>query len=160
MPRALVSILSRVHPMIREIDAIRYQHDADFVVDSSAFEAAFDVHATPLEDALGATMRWYRERPRATSRLPQWLGTFALDNVLIGLAAIAVAALIHAVPALSSLSLGIAVAAGLYWLPPVRRAALDLAARLFSAPPSTPTTLEQRSFEGPGTKIRILESAL
>lgn len=65
MPRALVALLSLVHPMVREIRAIAYQFDADFVVDSSAFESTFGMHATPLDEALAATIAWYRAR-RAT----------------------------------------------------------------------------------------------
>ncbi|HEY5148140.1 MAG TPA: NAD-dependent epimerase/dehydratase family protein, partial [Polyangiaceae bacterium] len=58
----LLALLARVNPMIREVRAVGYQFDRPFVVDSSAFEETFGIGATPLEEALAATVRWYRAR--------------------------------------------------------------------------------------------------
>src|SRR5450755_62511 len=58
----LLAVLARVNPMVREVRAVGYQLDRPFVVDSSAFERAFDIGATPLEEALTATIDWYRAR--------------------------------------------------------------------------------------------------
>jgi nucleoside-diphosphate-sugar epimerase len=38
-----------------------YQYTEPQIVDSSAIEAAFGLRATPLDEALRATVRWYRE---------------------------------------------------------------------------------------------------
>jgi nucleoside-diphosphate-sugar epimerase len=65
----LLAVLARVNPMVREVHAVGYQLDRPFVVDSSAFERAFDIGATPLEEALTATIDWYRARP-GTSHAP------------------------------------------------------------------------------------------
>jgi nucleoside-diphosphate-sugar epimerase/mannose-6-phosphate isomerase-like protein (cupin superfamily) len=166
IPSLLLALLARVNPMVREVRAVGYQLDRPFVVDSSAFERAFGITATPLEEALTATVRWYRARaaeprPGRGVALAKGLAVFTLDNVLIGLAMLAVRALVVAVPALSAWELGIAVAAGLYWLPPLRRASLGVVRRMRPrARRSSPTQPRQhRVFEGPATKIRLLETA-
>jgi nucleoside-diphosphate-sugar epimerase/mannose-6-phosphate isomerase-like protein (cupin superfamily) len=164
-PRVL-ALLARVNPMVREVLAVGYQLDRPFVVDSSAFERTFGVRATPLEEALEATVAWYRARAREPRKgrgvsLAKGLGVFMLDNVLIVLAILAVRSLVSAVPRLSAFELGIAVAAGLYWLPPLRRASVDLVRRLHVRPlPRSPMQpVQYREFEGPATKIRLLETA-
>jgi hypothetical protein len=57
-----------------------------------------------------------------------------LDNLLIGLAAAVVGSIVTAVPSLASFALGIAAAAGLYWLPPLRRTAIALLASALARP--------------------------
>jgi nucleoside-diphosphate-sugar epimerase len=130
----LLALLARVNPMVREVRAVGYQLDRPFVVDSSAFESTFGVRATPLEEALEATVEWYRTRARAGRKgrgvaFAKGLAAFTLDNVLIVLAILAVRSLVSAVPKLSVIELGIAVAAGLYWLPVLRRASIESASR-------------------------------
>ncbi|MFF2077930.1 NAD-dependent epimerase/dehydratase family protein [Kitasatospora sp. NPDC058162] len=49
-------------PLLRELREVRYQFDRPFVVDSTAYESAFTVRATPLEEQLAATVAWWRER--------------------------------------------------------------------------------------------------
>lgn len=128
---ALLTVLARINPIVREVCAVGYQLDRPFVVDSSAFERAFGIRPTPLEEALTATVDWYRARSRQLRReraaaLMSALGVFTLDNLLIGLAALAVRFLVTTLPTFSAMQTGIAVAAGLYWLPPLRRAALRI----------------------------------
>jgi len=167
IPPTLLALLALVNPMVREVRAVGYQLDRPFVVDSSAFEKAFGVRATPLGEALAATVEWYRARARRPqqgrgSALARGLGVFTLDNVLIGLAVLAVRALVRFVPALSVVEIGVAVAAGLYWLPPLRRAvigALRGARRPLRRAGATVKGAQHRVFEGPATKIRILETA-
>ncbi|MFI6938593.1 NAD-dependent epimerase/dehydratase family protein [Streptomyces sp. NPDC050418] len=56
-PPALVRrALELANPLVRELRETRYQFDRPFVVDSTAFEEAFGVSATPLDDALRATI--------------------------------------------------------------------------------------------------------
>jgi nucleoside-diphosphate-sugar epimerase/mannose-6-phosphate isomerase-like protein (cupin superfamily) len=167
IPPMLLALLARVNPIIREVRAVGYQLDRPFLVDSSAFEQTFDVRATPLKEALTATVEWYRARAREPrhgrrgAALMKGLGVFTLDNLLIWLAMLTVRFLVRAVPALSVLELGIAVAAGLYWLPPLRRASINIVRRLRHprSPSSPPQTTPHRMFEGPSTKINILETA-
>ena len=131
----LLAVLARVNPVVREVRAVGYQLDRPFVVDSSAFERAFDMGATPLEEALTATVDWYRARAqeprkRRGAAVARVLGVFALDNLLIALAALAIRSLVASVPTLAALEIGIAVAAGLYWLPPLRRASIAVVHRI------------------------------
>jgi nucleoside-diphosphate-sugar epimerase len=135
IPPVLLALLARVNPIVREVRAVGYQLDRPFVVDSSAFEQTFGIRATPLKEALTATIAWYRARapeprPGRGAALMRGLGVFTFDNLLIWLAMLAVRFLVRAVPALSVIELGIAIAAGLYWLPPLRRASINIVRRL------------------------------
>jgi nucleoside-diphosphate-sugar epimerase len=49
-------------PVLRESVEMRYEFDADYVVDDRAFRAAFDARTTPLDEALRETARWARSR--------------------------------------------------------------------------------------------------
>ncbi|MEU7164430.1 NAD-dependent epimerase/dehydratase family protein [Streptomyces morookaense] len=64
-PPAVLGAASLFSPLIRELREIRYQFDRPFVVDSSAYESAFAVHATPLDEQIRATVAWWRERQPA-----------------------------------------------------------------------------------------------
>ncbi|MGV9269065.1 NAD-dependent epimerase/dehydratase family protein [Kitasatospora sp. NPDC003701] len=52
-------------PLLRELKETRYQFDRPFVIDSSAYEAGFAVRATPVDEQVGATVEWWRERAGA-----------------------------------------------------------------------------------------------
>ncbi|MER7110088.1 NAD-dependent epimerase/dehydratase family protein [Streptomyces sp. NPDC000229] len=65
LPSAALGLASVFSPLIRELKEIRYQFDRPFIVDSSAYEAAFAVRATPLDEQVGATVDWWRGRPAA-----------------------------------------------------------------------------------------------
>jgi hypothetical protein len=45
-----------------------YQFEEDIILDSSKVERAFGLRATPLEDALVATVRWSRDEFAIESR--------------------------------------------------------------------------------------------
>ncbi|MFO1319396.1 MAG: NAD-dependent epimerase/dehydratase family protein [Burkholderiales bacterium] len=62
LPGAMVSLLGLFNAQLRELKEMLYEFDAPFVVDSTAFERAFGVTATPFETSLAATVAWYRER--------------------------------------------------------------------------------------------------
>ncbi|MFH9347554.1 NAD-dependent epimerase/dehydratase family protein [Kitasatospora sp. NPDC017646] len=62
---AVLAVAGLFSPLLRELREVRYQFDRPFVMDSSAYEAAFTLRATPLEDQLAATVAWWRERLRA-----------------------------------------------------------------------------------------------
>lgn len=49
-------------PAMREYLHTLYQFTAPWVVDDSKFRAAFGDLATPLDDAIGTTLAWYRDR--------------------------------------------------------------------------------------------------
>ena len=60
IPRWLVSALGLFSPLLREAKETLYQFENDFVMDSSRYTSAFGVSATPLDDAIRATLDWYR----------------------------------------------------------------------------------------------------
>ncbi|WKX72950.1 NAD-dependent epimerase/dehydratase family protein [Streptomyces sp. XD-27] len=66
LPPAVLGVVSVFSPLIRELKEIRYQFDRPFVVDSSAYEAAFAVRATPVDEQVKATVDWWRERLATT----------------------------------------------------------------------------------------------
>lgn len=49
----------------REYSELFYQHTEPQIVVSGAFEQAFGLHATPLEEAIHTTVHWYREHTGA-----------------------------------------------------------------------------------------------
>lgn len=50
----------------REYDELFYQYTEPQIVDSSAMQQAFGLTATPLEEALRATLRWYQTHDSAS----------------------------------------------------------------------------------------------
>jgi nucleoside-diphosphate-sugar epimerase len=62
LPRWLVRALGLAIPMLGEVEAVRYQFARPFVIDSSDFQTEFGVAPTPIDDALTATIAWWRER--------------------------------------------------------------------------------------------------
>lgn len=60
--RTSLRLLGLVQPELREYLHTLYQFTDDWIVDDSAFRAAFGVGATPMADALAATVSWYRDR--------------------------------------------------------------------------------------------------
>ncbi|MFG2908634.1 NAD-dependent epimerase/dehydratase family protein [Kitasatospora sp. NPDC048286] len=62
LPAAVLAVAGLFSPLLRELWEVRYQFDQPFVVDCSAYEAAFAVRATPLEEQVRATVAWWRER--------------------------------------------------------------------------------------------------
>ena len=53
-------MLGLIKPAMREYRNTLYQFTDRWVVDDSKFRTAFGAHATALDDALGATLQWYR----------------------------------------------------------------------------------------------------
>ncbi len=63
VPAVALRALGLVVPPVREMIEMRYEFETDFVVDDSAYRAAFGDEPTPLGDALAATIAWYRTHP-------------------------------------------------------------------------------------------------
>ncbi|MFJ9416985.1 NAD-dependent epimerase/dehydratase family protein [Streptomyces sp. NPDC101227] len=64
---AVLGVAAVFSPLIRELKEIRYQFDRPFVADSRAYEAAFAVRATAVDEQVRATVAWWRERLAATA---------------------------------------------------------------------------------------------
>jgi len=64
MPPLVVNLVALFNGNVREIKEVLYQLEAPFVVDSSAFETAFDQRATPLDVSIPTTVDWFRAHPK------------------------------------------------------------------------------------------------
>jgi nucleoside-diphosphate-sugar epimerase len=64
MGRLMLSFGGLFIPAARESVEMIYEFEKPFVVDSSKFEGAFGVKATPIAEAIKATVAWYREHPQ------------------------------------------------------------------------------------------------
>ncbi len=62
-PRWLLRLLGLFNPDVRELDEMLYEFTQPFVVDGSKFTTTFGIGATPLEEAIAATVAWWRARP-------------------------------------------------------------------------------------------------
>ena len=61
-PKIVLRAMGLFNPAIRETIEMLYEFEEPFVVDDSKFEEAFGEQATPLKDAIGETVRWYRTK--------------------------------------------------------------------------------------------------
>ena len=66
MPRIMVSAVGLFNGNVRELKEMLYEFEEPFVVDDSRFEAAFGGSATPLPEAIGTTVAWFRTHPAKT----------------------------------------------------------------------------------------------
>jgi len=64
-PKILLRAMGLFNPGMREIIEMLYEFEEPFVVDHAKFERAFGKHATPLKEAIGETVRWYRSNRSA-----------------------------------------------------------------------------------------------
>ncbi|MFF8772255.1 NAD-dependent epimerase/dehydratase family protein [Kitasatospora sp. NPDC015120] len=60
---AALALAGLFSPLLRELRETRYQFDRPFVLDSTAWSAAFTTRPTPLDAQLAATAAWWRDRP-------------------------------------------------------------------------------------------------
>lgn len=59
--RTTLTLLGLIKPAMREYLHTLYQFTDRWVVDDGKFRSAFGDHATPLDEALAATLQWYRD---------------------------------------------------------------------------------------------------
>jgi nucleoside-diphosphate-sugar epimerase len=60
-PKFVLRAMGLFNPPLRETIEMLYEFEEPFVVDHSDFERAFGMQATPLRQAIGKTIRWYRQ---------------------------------------------------------------------------------------------------
>ena len=65
MSRFLVKVVGLFNGTVRELDEMLYEFEEPFVVDSTKFRNAFGDHATPLSEAIPATVDWFRTHPKS-----------------------------------------------------------------------------------------------
>src|SRR5215471_5420443 len=66
VPKLAVRVLSLASPLMRELAEMSYELEEPFVLDTSKYESVFRVAGTPLDDAVAATLAWYRTRSSTT----------------------------------------------------------------------------------------------
>ncbi|MFI6794870.1 NAD-dependent epimerase/dehydratase family protein [Streptosporangium canum] len=62
MPHWLIRAAGTVSPMLGELEHVRYQFVSPFVIDSTDFQSTFGTAPTPVDEALAATLAWWRDR--------------------------------------------------------------------------------------------------
>jgi nucleoside-diphosphate-sugar epimerase len=62
--KLMLSVAGIFIPGARESVEMLYEFEKPFVVDSSKFERAFGLKATPIEEAIRSTVAWYRAHPQ------------------------------------------------------------------------------------------------
>jgi nucleoside-diphosphate-sugar epimerase len=62
-PKIVLRVMGLFNPGMREMIEMLYEFEEPFVVDHSKFEQAFGERATPLKEAIGETVGWYRSKP-------------------------------------------------------------------------------------------------
>ena len=67
-PRLGLAVAGLFNPTIRALREQLYQSERPWVVDSSRFEQTFGWRATPLPEAIRATVDWFREHVRGMGR--------------------------------------------------------------------------------------------
>jgi nucleoside-diphosphate-sugar epimerase len=63
--RGMVTLGGLFNAAVRETVEMMYEVEKPFVVDSSKFERAFQIKATPIREAARATVAWFRTHPLA-----------------------------------------------------------------------------------------------
>jgi nucleoside-diphosphate-sugar epimerase len=67
-PRWGIALAALFNPTLRAVKEQTYQSQRPWVVDSTKFERTFDWTATPLRDAVAATVAWFRSSAAAQER--------------------------------------------------------------------------------------------
>jgi nucleoside-diphosphate-sugar epimerase len=67
IPRPILYAAGLASPMLRELRETNHQWDRPFILDSSDFQTTFDLTPTPLDEALHATLAWWRDQSHQTS---------------------------------------------------------------------------------------------
>ncbi|GHO99206.1 epimerase [Reticulibacter mediterranei] len=62
IPKLAVQAFGLFQPLMHEMVEMFYQYTEPQIVDASAIEQAFGLHATPLDEAIRATVQWYQEQ--------------------------------------------------------------------------------------------------
>ncbi len=65
MGKAMLAIGGLFIPEAKETVEMMYEFEKPFVVDSSKFETTFGMKATPMREAIKATVEWYKTHPQA-----------------------------------------------------------------------------------------------
>ncbi|MGY6499981.1 MAG: NAD-dependent epimerase/dehydratase family protein [Acidimicrobiales bacterium] len=62
IPHAAMRVLGLAMPTIRELEETRHQFTRPWILDTSAAAETFDLHPTPMDEAIAETVAWWAER--------------------------------------------------------------------------------------------------
>jgi nucleoside-diphosphate-sugar epimerase len=62
LPKLAIQAAGLFNPFVYEMVEMFYQYTEPQIVDASAIEQAFGLHATPLDEAIRATVQWYQKQ--------------------------------------------------------------------------------------------------
>jgi nucleoside-diphosphate-sugar epimerase len=60
VPKPILSALGLVNPLMKGLAEMSYEFDAPFVLDTTKYRSTFGSDVTPLQEAIAATVAWYR----------------------------------------------------------------------------------------------------
>lgn len=66
--RILLSIIGLFNPGVREVVEMLYEFEKPFILDSSKFEKAFGMKATPIEVAVRETVAYFKAHPKTEGK--------------------------------------------------------------------------------------------
>ena len=64
MPKGMMNVLSVFIPILKELKEVMYQFEQPFIVDGSKVQETFGFTPTPLDEAIGETVKWYDKNPK------------------------------------------------------------------------------------------------
>ena len=64
MPRLMLNLVALFNGNVREIKEVLFEFEEPFVVNSGDFESTFGQRATTLDEAIPATVDWFRANPK------------------------------------------------------------------------------------------------
>jgi nucleoside-diphosphate-sugar epimerase len=64
MGKMMMTIGGFFIPEARETVEMMYEFEEPFVIDSGKFEKTFGMKATPIREAIKATVQWYKTHPQ------------------------------------------------------------------------------------------------
>ena len=67
LPKAMMPLIGLFNRPVQEMREMLYEFEEPFILDDSKFEKAFGPIATPLPEAISATLDWYRDEQQSSS---------------------------------------------------------------------------------------------
>lgn len=138
-PKAMVFLLGRVIPVMREVASLAYKFETTVVLNDAKFRAAHpDFVQTPMKDAIAETLEWFKangvdapasQRARRRGQIDSAV-RFVVDNIAIGVFPVILAIIATQLPVLEGFLPYLAVAAGIYWTPGLHRLTNRMRGRL------------------------------
>ena len=66
--RLILSVMGLFNVNVREVIEMLYEFEKPFILDSTKFEKAFGMQATPIEQAVRETVAYFKAHPKTESK--------------------------------------------------------------------------------------------